>query len=74
MFGKPSVPKVENTPAIEPQELRDEKKRLAWEQEREKMKAARRVATILAGDKVRDEEDKMAAQSVFGSGTPIRKK
>lgn len=76
LFVNPKAPKVEDTPSIEPPELKAEKAKIEADTKKEKLKAARRVQTILTGPGGVEEEVEKAldGQSVLlGSGKPLRK-
>lgn len=77
LFTTPKVERVEDTPAVEPPELKAEKAKIEADKAKEKAKAARRVATILTGPGGVEEETQKAldGQSILlGTGKPLRKK
>lgn len=77
LFSTPKVQKVEETPAVKPPELKAEDSKIAADKEKERLKAARRVQTILTGPGgVEDEtEKKLNGQAVLlGTGKPLRNK
>lgn len=74
LFSTPKVEKVEQTPAIEPAELKAETAKVDAEKERERLKAARKVQTILAGGAEDLKQKEIDGQSILlGSGKPLRK-
>lgn len=76
LFTTPKVQKVEETPAVKPPELKAETAKIDADKEKERLKAARRVQTILTGPGIEDEtEKKLNGQAVLlGSGKPLRNK
>lgn len=76
LFNTPKTPKVEDTPAIEPPELKAERAKIEADKEKEKRKAAVRVQTILTGPGGVESEvqKKLDGQSVLGSGKPLQRR